>query len=210
MARVARFSKGALKPVEPFARLRRCCDTSSSTTSGRGKCTRPRRPRATPSRSSTRPRRPVPDRGSGSRERGKSLSRFRGDGEKERGSTRRNTQDHRARLGGHAPLASLALGACSCFFLKLALHVRKVPRQEPRVAETLEGPRFSTFENEKKDTEISSQVGGMRLEFLKAASEISQKHYPDRTRKYIIINAPSWRASASFRLVEDSRGRLDQ
>jgi len=46
-----------------------------------------------------------------------------------------------------------------------------------------------------------SQVGGLRLEYLRACADIAQVNYPERTSKYIVINAPAWFAAA-WRVVE--------
>jgi len=55
-------------------------------------------------------------------------------------------------------------------------------------------------------------VGGLRLEYLRACADIAQLNYPDRTSKYVVVNAPSWFA-AVWRVVEpmlhpDTRGRI--
>ncbi|KAJ1450688.1 CRAL-TRIO domain-containing protein [Pelagophyceae sp. CCMP2097] len=41
-----------------------------------------------------------------------------------------------------------------------------------------------------------SQVGGTRLEYLRICSDLASKHYPLRTKKYIVVNAPTWFAAA--------------
>lgn len=46
-----------------------------------------------------------------------------------------------------------------------------------------------------------SDIGGLRLDYLKACAEIAQLSYPDRTSMYIVINAPGW-LPAAFRVVE--------
>lgn len=35
-------------------------------------------------------------------------------------------------------------------------------------------------------------VGGLRLEYLRACTDIAQLNYPERTSKYVVVNAPSW------------------
>lgn len=46
-----------------------------------------------------------------------------------------------------------------------------------------------------------SQVGGLRLEYFRACADIAQQHYPERTSKYVIINAPAW-LPVAWRILE--------
>ncbi|KAJ8599962.1 hypothetical protein CTAYLR_002849 [Chrysophaeum taylorii] len=46
-----------------------------------------------------------------------------------------------------------------------------------------------------------SQVGGLRLDYLRTCADIAQINYPERTSKYVIVNAPVW-ISAAWRVVE--------
>jgi len=49
-----------------------------------------------------------------------------------------------------------------------------------------------------------SQVGGMRLEYFRICSDIAQQHYPERTKKYLVINAPSW-FSLVWRIIKPQK-----
>ena len=44
-------------------------------------------------------------------------------------------------------------------------------------------------------------VGGLRLEYLRACADIAQLNYPDRTSRYVVINAPAW-MPVVWRVVE--------
>lgn len=46
-----------------------------------------------------------------------------------------------------------------------------------------------------------SQVGGLRLEYLRECAKIAQLSYPERTSAYVVINAPAW-ISIAWRVVE--------